>query len=253
MFKELLQQFLTETTTKLDKHHQLVLLIHTFMIKNNFIQTEDEQTQLKEIKNMNSNFKFYYTKNNTKFNLTLKRQNNKLKLELTFNIKSTSIDLNVDNLLKNIKDIAMISDEEIKSLENYLNTIIDVNPNQQSNINYNNIPLNSNINNNFNPNPINNPYTFNEPPIYGGMNDIGPMPLRTGPFDNPFNFNPFPTGGNLVGPDSFNQPFGRNNINPMFRPHGARYDPITPFGINFDINNLNYNNNPDFGNGNNYI
>ena len=219
MLNEIIQKCLNISGKNLTEEQQFALFINSNFeyFQYNLI----DNNCLKNLKDSYGKFEFKYKKNNidfslilniiddTKYNLIIESTNKKVTHEIKMDKFMNNINinnLNFDNLIPLNKKI----EEYIKNYEGgFLNNIqSDIN---YLNINNNNKPIQLELNNN--------------------KNDFINHNLNNN--NNNQNFMP-KLNGNLMGPESFNSNqinINNNNNNPF----KIRYDPITPFGINYDF------------------
>ena len=221
MLNEIIQKCLNISGKNLTEEQQFALFINSNFeyFQYNLI----DNNCLKNLKDSYGKFEFKYKKNNidfslilniiddTKYNLIIESSNKKVTHEIKMDKFMNNINinnLNLDNLIPLNKKI----EEYIKNYEGgFLNNIqSDIN---YLNINNNNKPIQLELNNN--------------------KNDFINHNLNNNNNNNQ-NFMP-KLNGNLMGPESFNSNNQININNNNNNPFKIRYDPITPFGINYDF------------------
>ena len=213
MYTELIQQFMVELGPNLSKEQEFALIIHAYMIKNNFIE---QANQLTQIKLKAGPFKLSYKKDNLSYSITITpKSDNKFDFILLNPNRKATVVIDKEKHLKNIQTLSEINEKSIEPFDTFLNSIVNTN--------------------------YTSPLMFQQPPEpRQPINQINPLnsvhvgepfvPNSHFPFPPnsqiPFPYQPFPIGGNLVGPD--NLLFSQRQPN-------VKYDPITPFGMGFDF------------------
>ena len=220
MLNEIIQKCLNISGNNLTEEQQFALFINSNFeyFQYNLI----DNTCLKNLKDSYGNFEFKYKKNNIDYSLILNViDDTKYQLIIESPIKKVTHELKMDKFMNNINIKKLNNDNLIplnKKIEEYIKDyeggIIN---NIESDIKY--------LNNNNNIKPI-------QLELNNNKNDFINHNLNSN-FNNQ-NFMP-KINGNLMGPESFNNVSNPININSNNNPFKIRYDPITPFGINYDF------------------
>ena len=212
MYTDLIQQFIVEAGPNISKDQGFVLLVHAYMLSNNYTETSN---QVNLIKTQSDLFKLSYKKDKLTNDVTIKKKSDD-KYEFVLSNPNRKVNVVIDSkkYLTNLKSISEANETTAKPLNTFLDSIVRTN--YTSPLQFQQPEPHPFTN----PNPMtNNP----QPSFIHGINDFGPFPPNT---QIPFPYQPMPMNGNLVGPDNF-----------IFRqPHPqVRYDPMSPFGSGFDF------------------
>jgi hypothetical protein len=239
MLNEIIKNSLNISGNNLTEEQQFALIINANFeyFKYNLI----DNSILKNLKNSFGEFEFKYKKNNidyllilkiiddTKYNLIIESQNKKV----THEIKMEKFMNNVNLKNLNEKNLIPLNNKIKDYIQDYESGFI--NNNIDSDIKY--------LNNNNNNKPINLELNYDKKINFENLNENNFNHLNNLNNNNKFNNNNNNNNnnfmpkinGNLMGPESFNNMSNPINFNSNNNPYKIRYDPITPFGINYDF------------------